>query len=395
MAGSSPVLGLDFGTTYSSAGLIFEGRVELIRDRGEAQVPSVVYIPERGEPLVGRAALPYLATAPDATVQSIKRILGHGVDSAAVRRHDVGCAYRIGSAPGGGLALTLRGQDYTDTQIAAYVIAHLKRLAEKRFRQQIRSAVVATPVNAAEGYEDAIGAACRLAGLEILELIPEPVAGSLALGLHGSAEDRDLLVADFGGGTFDVSLIEQRELHFSAEVQTGDGLLGGDDFDRALLDAVRGVLQEQAGRDVLGDAVKQQALLRQCESAKRQLSSAREATVTLEDAYARDEAFVDFNYQIVRSWIEPRWKPLIDRASTVIGRALELAGWDSARVDNVVLIGGATLMPCFRRMVAVQFSETPITTNRHAGLAVALGATLHSASYLSDGGQIPVLSLPD
>src|SRR5687768_13978750 len=199
------IVGIDFGTCYTSAGVLVGDKVEMVLDQGDALIPTVVHIPQRGDPVVGIKAVSRLATEPGNTVASVKRVLGYPAADPAVRRLAASAAYKVETGPGGRTLLKVGGHPMAPEQVASYVLARVRDLAEARFGGRVRKAIIATSAAAPPGYQASLLNAARLAHLEVLETVAEPIAGALALGLHGELATRRVLVCDFGGGTFDVT----------------------------------------------------------------------------------------------------------------------------------------------------------------------------------------------
>ena len=388
------VLGVDFGTSYSSAAVFHEGRIRAILDNGEAQIPTVVHIPVRGEPIVGQEAVRLGMAEPADTVASIKRVLGRTAGDPMLRALDASVGYRIAEGPHKSVLLKIRGRDYAPAQIASFVLAHLKSLAERRYGERIRGAVFAVPADSPADYMAALSTAAKLAKLEVKGFVPEPVAGALAFGIGMQEAQRRIAVCDFGGGTFDVSLVEQNGLRFSSLACGADHFLGGDDFDIAMADAVSGAVFKATRADMRRDQVKWADLVRRCESVKRQISSAPEALLQMRDAYIVGHAKQDLNMRISREYMEPRWQPLVDRCVQTIQDVLANAGAQVGSVEQVVLVGGTTLIPVVRRRIGEVFGMTPMSSDT-AQMAVVTGATVVAARYQPSGsGTLPQLEEP-
>ncbi|HVV85512.1 MAG TPA: Hsp70 family protein [Kofleriaceae bacterium] len=386
------VLGVDFGTSYTSAGAIIDGQVHLVLDSGDAMIPSVVYLPERGAPDVGGRAVPHLLSDPTTTVTSVKRLMGARRDDEALRRLAPTVPFGLGYTPGGHLVLKARNQDWAPEQIAGYVLARVRTLAEQRFGAQIAKIVATASAVATPAYQSALRKAARLAYLEIVEMVAEPIAGALAVGMHAEPDHRRLVVCDFGGGTFDVTLIEQRGRKFSIIGTGGDPFLGGDDLDQAMVGALAGLIYRRSRFDLLRDAVRRSALTMRCESVKRALTTAREARLQMRDAYVESGEGRDLGLIIERSWVEPLWDPLFGRAIREIEAVLGQCNWKAADVDEVALIGGSSLVPRFQDHVRRLFPKLRIAAADNAHVAVATGATLLASRHQPGAGSdVPVL----
>jgi molecular chaperone DnaK len=386
------VLGVDFGTSFTSAGAFIDGQVHLVVDSGDPMIPSAVYLPERGSPEVGGRALHHLLSDPLATITSVKRLLGARRDDEAVRRLGPTVPYGLGYLPAGQLVLRSRNQDWAPEQIAGYVLDRVRALAEQRFGGGVRRIVATASAVATAGYQAALRKAARLAYLDIVEMVAEPIAGAIAVGLHAQPEHRRVAVCDFGGGTFDVTLIEQRGRRFSIVATGGDPFLGGDDLDQAMVQALAALIFRRARFDVLRDVVRRQALAMRCESVKRALTTAPEARLAMREAFVEDGQARDLGLIVERSWVEPLWDPLFARATAEINAVLAQAGWKAADVEEVALIGGTSLVPRFQDHVRALFPRLTIRAARDAHVAVATGASLLAARHLREAGaELPVL----
>ncbi len=375
------VLGIDFGTSNSSAAVFHDGRIRAIVDNGEPQIPTVVHFPARGEPVVGFEAVRLGMGEPADTVSSIKRVLGRNFDDPMVRALDASVGYKLIQGPGNQVMVRLRGRDFAPAQIASLVLIRLKNLAERLYGEgRVRSAVIAVPADSSQEYMAALTRAAGFARLEVRGFVPEPVAGALAYGIGAVAEKRRIAVCDYGGGTFDFSLVEQDGLRFRSLATSGDLFLGGDDFDLELADAVSGAVFRATRADMRRDAVRWQELVRRCESVKRQLSSGPEALLQMRNAFVVDRAHQDINMRIGRDFMEARWSPLVERSVAAIHEGLATAGADLSTVDQVVLVGGTSLMPIVRQRLAQLFGKTPMTSDT-AHMAVVTGATVVAARH--------------
>lgn len=385
------VLGIDFGTSYSSAAILRDDQVHWVLDRGDPMVPSVVHVPSVGPPVVGIAAQVRLATSSADTIRSIKRLLGRKFDDREVRLVDAGVGYRIESGPRGRAMLNISGQQVTCEQVAAYVLTYLRDLAELRFGSRITKTVIAVPAAATPGFVSALRRAARIAHLQLLDVIPEPIAGALSLGMHEAPQDRRIVVCDFGGGTFDATLVEQHGLHFVPLACCGDSELGGDDFDGILAAAVATAVHKRSGFDLRRDVVRWHDLLMRCESAKRIMSRETEARLSMTDAFVEEGKHQDIDLLLDRAWAEAHWKPLIDRTKLVLARLMTNSGFAIQHVDDVILIGGTSLVPLVREGIAEFFEREEVLVNDQANVAVAYGATLQTAGHLAVSTQVPCL----
>lgn len=384
------VLGIDFGTAYSRAVAVVDGRAHAVLDAADPTIPSVVHFPAHGEPIVGQEALRYLASQPAATISSVKRLLGRQYTDPALRALDQGVGFHMKGGPGGMAVLRIHETDYAPAQVVALILGRLRELAERRFGGQIRRAVMSAPAETTDEYRQALTRAAQLAHLEVVQFVAEPLAGVLAYGLATQPARRRIAVCDFGGGTFDASFVEQDGRRFRAVGTTGDPFLGGDDFDEVLADGVAGVVFGRKRIDLHRDIVTWAELRLRCESVKRQLSSQPQVRLRLKEAYMSQGVY-DVDLMIERSWIEPRWQPLVERAEGVIQSLLQKTGWRVEDLHEVVLIGGTVMIPLVQRVFAQTFGR-PGKISAQANVAVAVGAALLAAWRSGRGNSsFPVL----
>lgn len=385
------VIGIDFGTSCTSAGALIDGRVELLQDAGDPVVPSVVYYPDRGAPEVGRTAALRQLTDPSRVIRSIKRVIGVPADSPAVRRFAASSGFRVDTASGG-VMLKLRSGDCPPEQVAAAVLGRIREIAERSYGGQVRKAVITMSAEPPPHYREALLRAARIAHLDVLDVVSEPIAGGLAIGLHGAPADRKVLVCDFGGGTFDVSAIVQAGMKFTPVATCADPYLGGDDLDEALAEGIAGTIFRQRGYDMHRDITRWNQLVYRCEHAKRQLSTQETARVAMREAYVHGGATHDLDVTLDRPWVWGKWAPLMERAEAVIRETIKRAGWSAMAIDMAALIGGTSLVPRVQHMVGAIVGSDRVRVSPHADVAVALGATLLTARYgATPGARLPVL----
>jgi len=385
------VLGIDFGTSCTSAGTLVGDKVELVRDNSDPVIPTVVYVPERGDVEIGRQAVLRQQSHPSRVVRSVKRLLGLAPHDELVRRYMASSSARVDTS-GEKLMYKLGSQAYAPEQIAASVLNRVRELAERRFGGKISKSIVTLSAAAPPGYRDAIIRAGRIAHIDIVELVAEPIAGALAVGLHATSASRRLLVLDFGGGTFDATAIVQAGMKFTPASTFGDSLLGGDDLDDAFAEAIAGAVVRQYGVDMHKDVLKFAELRYRCEQTKRILSSREVAQFTMNEAFIHAGRPKSLDLKIDRPWIEERWKPLFDRAIDVVDECLRQAGWSAEHVDAVALIGGTSLVPKFQNLIADKFGKDRVTVSPDADLAVAMGASLLTVRHGGAPRHVPVLT---
>ena len=379
--GSEIVLGIDLGTTFSTAAAVIGGKVHLALDsRGEACMPSVVHFPRTGPPVVGIEADRLRATDPANTVWGIKRLIGQTADSPSARVLNAHSAFAItGQAGGGEAEVTVRNRAHPASEIAALILRHLRERAESRFQRRITKAILTVPVTATAEVKEAMLRCGRMAGLEVLRLLPEPVAGALARGIKPAHSDEaPLLVYDFGGGTFDATVVLRQGSKMRVLAAGGDDCLGGDDFDRLFSRRIADAVFKSHGVDVTHDVILWDRVQRQCEKVKRALSTAQTARYSLPEAFGVGQASCNLDVPIGREQLEPTWAELVERSIETSLQTAADAGVEPAQLGSVLLIGGTTFVPLVRKRVAEVFPR-PCFIEQDPQTTVARGAALLAA----------------
>jgi len=383
VTGSSElVLGIDLGTTYSTAAVVLGGRLHFAVDgRGEAPIPSVVHFPRSGPPVVGADAVKLRATDPENTVWGVKRIVGRSVDSPAARLLDASAAFRIKAHPGEPeAAVVVRTGEHSATEVASLILRHLRERAELRFGRRVGKAVITVPVMATEAVREAMVRCGRMAGLEVVRIVPEPCAGAVARGMGAAGVGpAPVLVYDFGGGTLDATVVQRDGPRLRVLSTGGDDCLGGDDFDLAFARWIAAGVYRVHGIEVSKDAVLWDKVQRQCELVKRALSAAGEARFQIRDAFGVGGRAQHLDYVVRREHLAPHWSELVDRSIASAAQTVAEAGLDGpAGLGAVLLIGGTTYVPQVRTGVAQAFAR-PCIMEDDPQTAVARGAALLAA----------------
>jgi Fe-S protein assembly chaperone HscA len=381
----APVVGIDLGTTNSLIAFMQGDHAVVIPgEDGVNLVPSVVAIPDARKIVVGNAAGKYLATVPDRVIYSAKRLMGRGVED--VQDELKLFPFRLASdlQPGEVLRIQLGEQQYTPPEISAYVLRQLKRNAERYFGTPVTKAVVTVPAYFNDAQRQATKDAGRIAGLEILRLVNEPTAAALAYGLDRQKEGI-VAVYDFGGGTFDVSILKLHEGIFEVIATNGDTHLGGDDIDNLLIAIALDDIHGELNLDLRANAEAVQAIRKAVIEAKIALSSSLEAKI--EVALPNGEFY---RREITREQFEQIIKPVIDRTAGPCRQALKDAGIPPEQIDEVVLVGGSTRIPLVRALTDQLFHLAPRGKKPHIELnpdeVVALGAAVQ-ANILEGGSK--------
>ena len=389
------VVGIDLGTTNSLVAYVRDGEPRVIRDSsGDALVPSVVSLGEDGTIFVGREAQRRLLTAASRTVYSVKRFMGRGIEDVL---GDAGLLpFTVTGESGGVVRIGLGDRQFTPPEISAFVLRELKQRAEDHFREQgefdfeVDRAVITVPAYFNDAQRTATRDAGRLAGLEVLRIISEPTAASLAYGLDKKNRGT-IAVYDLGGGTFDISILKVEDGVFQALATSGDTHLGGDDIDRLLIELVLRELPGGSKEQVLlsRPAETIQEIRRSVIQAKWDLSDHEEAEIRVEPAAGLPDGY---RRAITRAEFETLIRPLVDRTLGPVRQALTDAGLEPREIDEVVLVGGATRTPLVRRLVAELFGRTP-HSDLNPDEVVALGAAVQADILVSGRREMLLLDV--
>ncbi|MEW6248052.1 MAG: molecular chaperone DnaK [Nitrospirota bacterium] len=371
------IVGIDLGTTNSLVAYMDAGRPKVIPGRnGRTLVPSVVAMTDNGL-IVGDPAKDYLIRSPERTIYSVKRFMGKGL--ADVRDELAYFPYAL-HEQGGVIRIQIGEKSYSPPQISAMVLKELKQRAEAYLGESITKAVITVPAYFNDSQRQATKDAGMIAGLEVLRIINEPTAASLAYGLQKRTQGV-IAVYDLGGGTFDISILKLKNGIFEVLATNGDTHLGGDDFDRRIADLILKQVREQRRLDLDAYPDTIQAVRLEAERAKIRLSDERKTTVVIDLPNGRGQ----FELELTRDQVESLTTDLVERTLGPCRQALKDAGLTPADIDEVVLVGGATRMPLVRQRVQALFGKVP-HSELNPDEVVALGAAVQ-ADILSGGTQ--------
>ncbi|NMC53805.1 MAG: molecular chaperone DnaK [Chloroflexi bacterium] len=385
------IIGIDLGTTNSVMAVMMGGEPTVIPTaEGERLCPSVVAVNKNHERLVGRVARNQAIVNPDNTIFSIKRFMGRKFDNAEVQKVVERTPYKVSKAPNGDVRVQLDGKEYSPPEISAMVLAKLKADAEAFLGEPVTQAVITVPAYFNDAQRNATKDAGRIAGLEVLRIINEPTASSLAYGLD-KKKNEVIAVYDLGGGTFDISILDVGEGVFQVRSTSGDTLLGGDDFDRRVMDFFIEEFKRENGMDLRQDRQALQRLKEAAEKAKIELSSTMSTEINLPYLTADASGPKHLVMTLSRAKLEQLTQDLIDRSLEPVKRALSDAGLKPADIDEVVLVGGMTRMPAVQEAVKRLFGKDP-----HKGVnpdeVVAVGAAIQAGVL---GGEVNDILLLD
>lgn len=385
------IVGIDLGTTNSVVAVMIGGEPVVIPSaEGERLVPSVVAVNKNHERLVGRAARNQAIVNPENTIFSIKRLMGRKYDDPEVQRTISRVPYKITKAPNGDARVILDGREYSPPEISAMILAKLKADAEAYLGEPVTQAVITVPAYFNDAQRNATKDAGKIAGLEVLRIINEPTASSLAYGLDRK-KNEVIAVYDLGGGTFDISILDVGEGVFQVKSTSGDTFLGGDDFDLRLMDYLIEDFKKETGIDLRQDRQALQRLKEAAEKAKIELSTILQTEINLPYITADSTGPKHLVKTITRAKLEQLTADLVERTIEPVKRALSDAGLQPSDVNEVVLVGGMTRMPAVQEAVRRLFGKEP-----HKGVnpdeVVAIGAAIQAAVL---GGEVRDVVLVD
>ena len=386
------IIGIDLGTTNSAAAVMMGGEPVVITSaEGNRLVPSVVAVNKNGERLVGQVARNQAIINPENTIFSIKRFMGRKADDTEVKRAISLVPYKINSAPNGDVRVVLAEKDYTAPEISAMILGKLKRDAEAFLGEQVDQAVITVPAYFNDAQRNATIDAGKIAGLDVLRIINEPTASSLAYGLDKKERNEIIAVFDLGGGTFDISILEVGDGVFQVKSTSGDTFLGGDDFDQRIIDWLADEFKKENSINLREDRQALQRLKEAAEKAKIELSSTMQSEINLPYITADASGPKHLVTTLTRSKLEQLTGELVQKSLKPVQQALSDANLKPSDIDEVVMVGGMTRMPAVQEAVRQLFNKEP-----HKGVnpdeVVAIGAAIQAGVL---GGDVTDILLLD
>ena len=388
----SKVIGIDLGTTNSVVA-IMEGKEPKVLTNAEGSriTPSMVAFTESGERLVGQVAKRQAITNPENTVSSVKRLIGRKFETPEVQEDIKVLPYKIVRAPNGDAHIRIRGRDYSTTEISAFILMKMKQTAEDYLGEKVTDAVVTVPAYFNDSQRQATKDAGKIAGLNVLRIINEPTAASLAYGLD-KKKDEKIAVFDLGGGTYDISILEIGEGVFEVKSTNGNTHLGGEDFDQRVIDWLATEFKKDYGIDLRTDKMALQRLKEAAERAKIELSTTMETEINLPFITADASGPKHMNIKLSRAKLESLVEDLVDRLLPPMQQALKDAGLSRNEIDEVILVGGMTRMPRVQQKVQEFFGKEP-----HKGVnpdeVVAIGAAIQGGVLRGEVKDILLLDV--
>ena len=392
MTTKGKVIGIDLGTTNSCVAVMEGGKAKVIENvEGHRTTPSMVAFTGDGERLVGQSAKRQAITNPENTLFAIKRLIGRRFDAPMTKKDMDAVPYNIVASDNGDAWVEARGEKYSPSQVSAFILQKMKETAEKYLGEDVTQAVITVPAYFDDAQRQATKDAGKIAGLDVLRIINEPTAAALAYGMEKKSTGQ-IAIYDLGGGTFDVSILEIGDGVFEVKATNGDTFLGGEDFDKRVMDYLAEEFQKEQGIDLRGDKLALQRLKEAAEKTKIELSTAMQTEVNLPFITADASGPKHLQIKVTRAKLESLVEDLIQRTIKPCEAALKDAGISAAEVDEVILVGGQTRMPKIIEAVQNFFGKEP-----HRGVnpdeVVASGAAIQGGVLQGDVKDVLLLDV--
>ncbi|OHA90733.1 MAG: molecular chaperone DnaK [Candidatus Zambryskibacteria bacterium RIFCSPHIGHO2_01_FULL_44_22b] len=388
----SKIIGIDLGTTFSAVAVMEAGSPKILENsEGARTTPSIVAVSKTGERLVGLLAKRQAVTNPKNTVFGIKRFIGHTFSDPAVQKDKATVPYEVKEAPNGGVLVNMSGKDYRPEEISAMILGKLKADAEARLGEKVTEAIITVPAYFNDSQRQATKDAGQIAGLDVKRIINEPTAAALAYGLNKKKNEK-IAVFDFGGGTFDVSILEVGDDVVEVKSTDGDSHLGGKDIDQKVLNWIAEEYKKESGIDVRSDVLALQRLDEAAEKAKIELSTATETEINIPFITSDASGPRHLLLKISRAKLEELAGEFVERAMTITKRAMEASPFKVGDINEVLLVGGQTRMPAIADAVKSFFGKEP-NKSINPDEVVALGAAIQGGILAGDVKDVLLLDV--
>ena len=389
----SRVIGIDLGTTNSCVAVVENGQVTVIPNSGGYKTtPSMFAITQDGKRLVGHLAKRQAITNAKGTVYAAKRLIGRRFDSDEVQKSVELYPYNIVRGPNDDARVEVAGKTFTTPELSAFVLREMRRVAEEYIGEPVKEAVITVPAYFNDAQRQCTKDAGKVAGLEVLRIVNEPTAAAIAYGMNRPGKDEKIAIYDLGGGTFDISILELSDGVVEVLATAGDTFLGGEDFDRRIVNHLLEWFKQKEGIDLRGDPMAMQRLKDAAEKAKCDLSSRESVEVNLPFIASDDDGPRHLSYQMTREQLEQLVHDIVNGTLKTVEQCMLDAGVQTKDIDQVILVGGQTRTPLVQQAVADYFGKRP-----HKGVnpdeVVAVGAALQAESLVSDNQNLLLLDV--
>ena len=386
------VLGIDLGTTNSAMAVVEGGEPKIIENaEGGRTTPSVVAISKAGERIVGLSAKGQAVTNPKNTLFGVKRLIGHRFTDDAVQRDSKIVPFVIKKGENDGIALEMNGKDYRPEEVSAMILQKLKADAEAKLGEKITEAVITVPAYFDDAQRKATKDAGKIAGFDVKRIINEPTAAALAYGFN-KKKDEQIAVYDFGGGTFDISILEVGDDVIEVKSTDGDAHMGGEDFDQKIIGWIADEFKKQSGIDVREDVLALQRLKESAEKAKHELSATMESEINIPFITSDASGPKHLLLKLTRATLEELVREYIDRSIEITKRAIEASPFKVGDIDEVILVGGQTRMPAVSEAVKSFFGKEP-NKSINPDEVVASGAAIQAGILQGDVKDVLLLDV--
>lgn len=386
------IIGIDLGTTNSAVAVIEGGEAHIIENtEGNRTTPSIVAIAKNGERLAGQLAKRQSVTNPANTIFGIKRFIGHNFDEASVSKDQETVPYKLSKSDNGGVQVEMSGKQYRPEEISAMILQKLKADAEQKLGEKITEAVITVPAYFNDAQRQATKDAGKIAGLDVKRIINEPTAAALAYGFN-KKKDEKIVVFDFGGGTFDVSVLEVGDDVVEVKSTDGDSHMGGKDIDQKIIKWILEEFKKENAVDLSKDALALQRLYEAAEKSKLELSTATESEINIPFITSNQDGPVHLLLKLSRAKLEEIAAEYIDRSIEITKRAIEASPFKIDEIDEIVLVGGQTRMPKIQEEVKKLFGKDPNKTI-NPDEVVAIGAAIQAGILQGDVKDVLLLDV--
>jgi molecular chaperone DnaK len=386
------ILGIDLGTTNSAMAVIEAGEPVIIENaEGTRTTPSIVAISKTNERLVGQIAKRQAVTNPTNTIYGIKRLVGHNFEDEVVQKDLAISPYTIKKGEGGGAVVEMDGKDYRPEEVSAMILTKLKNDAEAKLGEKITEAVITVPAYFNDSQRKATQDAGKIAGLDVKRIINEPTAAALAYGFNKKKEEK-IAVYDFGGGTFDVTILEVGDDVVEVQSTDGDAHMGGRDIDQGIVKFLISEFKASSGVDLSKDKLALQRLDESAEKAKLELSSTAETDINIPFISQGSDGPLHMDVKLTRAKLEEIAQEYIDKSIEITKRALEASSFSKDDIDEIILVGGQTRMPAIQEAVKELFGKEPNRTI-NPDEVVAQGAAIQAGIFQGDVQDITLVDV--